>query len=80
MILQKDHPFNRLVMSRPRPTAGARIDDQGDRNIPGIRSVEAINGQVIYVDGGILNFGYIRGENNPALSDILGKDHCAINR
>jgi gluconate 5-dehydrogenase len=59
------HPFNDLVMTRtpanrwgePEDLAGAAILLASDAG-------RFINGQVIYVDGGILaNFGYVKGEN-----------------
>lgn len=60
------HPFNDLVMTRtpanrwgePEDLAGAAILLASDAG-------QFINGQVIYVDGGILaNFGYVKGEND----------------
>ena len=59
------HPFNDLVMTRtpanrwgePEDLAGAAILLASDAG-------RFINGQVLYVDGGILaNFGYVKGEN-----------------
>lgn len=60
------HPFNDLVMTRtpanrwgePEDLAGAAILLASDAG-------RFINGQVLYVDGGILaNFGYVKGEND----------------
>ena len=60
------HPFNDLVMTRtpsgrwgePEDLAGAAILLASDAG-------KFINGQIIYVDGGILaNFGSVKGEND----------------
>jgi len=64
---RKDHPFNRLVMSRTPANRWGEIDDLvGTAIFLASEASSFINGQVIYVDGGILaNFGYMEGENNP---------------
>ncbi len=64
---QQDHPFNRLVMSRTPANRWGEIDDLvGTAVFLASDASSFINGQVIYVDGGILaNFGYMEGENNP---------------
>ena len=60
------HPFNDLIMTRtpagrwgePEELAGAAI-------LLASEAGRFINGQIIYVDGGILaNFGYVKGEND----------------
>lgn len=60
------HPFNNLVMTRTPAGRWGDPEDLGGAAI--FLASEAgryVNGQVVYVDGGILaNFGYIEGENN----------------
>jgi len=60
------HPFNNLVMTR---TPAGRWGDPEDLGGAAIflasQSSNYVNGQVLYVDGGILaNFGYVAGEND----------------
>ncbi len=59
------HPFNDLVMTRtPAGRWGTPDDLVGTAILLASRAGDYINGQVIYVDGGILaNFGYVVGEN-----------------
>lgn len=59
------HPFNDLVMTRtPAGRWGEPEDLAGAAVLLASDAGEFINGQVIYVDGGILaNFGYVKGEN-----------------
>ena len=61
------HPFNDLVMTRtPAGRWGEPEDLVGTALLLASRAGQYINGQVIYVDGGILaNFGYVAGENTP---------------
>ena len=60
------HPFNDLVMTRtPAGRWGNPEDLGGVAMLLASKAGDYINGQVIYVDGGILaNFGYIKGEND----------------
>jgi gluconate 5-dehydrogenase len=59
------HPFNDLVMTRtPAGRWGTPEDLAGAALLLASRAGDYINGQVIFVDGGILaNFGYVAGEN-----------------
>jgi gluconate 5-dehydrogenase len=59
------HPFNDLVMTRtPAGRWGQPEDLAGTALLLASRAGDYINGQIIYVDGGILaNFGYVEGEN-----------------
>jgi len=59
------HPFNNLVMTRtPAGRWGEPEDLTGVALLLASRAGDYINGQVIFVDGGILaNFGYVEGEN-----------------
>ena len=59
------HPFNKLVMTRtPAGRWGQPEELVGTALLLASRAGDYINGQVIYVDGGILaNFGYVEGEN-----------------
>ncbi len=60
------HPFNDLVMTRtPAARWGDPSDLAGAAVLLASDAGQFINGQVIYVDGGILaNFGYVKGEND----------------
>jgi gluconate 5-dehydrogenase len=62
---KKNHPFNKLVMTRtPAHRWGESKDLVGAAVFLSSEASEFINGHVIYVDGGILaNFGYVEGEN-----------------
>jgi gluconate 5-dehydrogenase len=60
------HPFNNLVMTR---TPAGRWGDPEDLGGAAVFLASAasnyVNGQVLFVDGGILaNFGYVEGENS----------------
>jgi len=59
------HPFNNLVMTRtPAGRWGEPEDLAGAALLLASRAGDYINGQIIFVDGGILaNFGYVEGEN-----------------
>lgn len=59
------HPFNDLVMTRtPAGRWGEPEDLVGAAILLASRAGDYINGQIVYVDGGILaNFGYVAGEN-----------------
>lgn len=59
------HPFNDLVLSRtPAGRWGQPEDLAGAALLLASRAGDYINGQILYVDGGILaNFGYVAGEN-----------------
>ncbi len=59
------HPFNNLVMTRtPAGRWGEPEDLVGAALLLASKAGDYINGQVVYVDGGILaNFGYVEGEN-----------------
>jgi gluconate 5-dehydrogenase len=61
------HPFNKLVMTRtPAGRWGQPEDLAGAALLLASRAGDYINGQVVFVDGGVLaNFGYVEGENNP---------------
>ena len=60
------HPFNDLVMTRtPAGRWGEPEDLAGAAILLASEAGKFINGQVIYVDGGILaNFGSVKGEND----------------
>ena len=60
------HPFNNLVMTRtPAGRWGDPEDLGGAAVFLASGASNYVNGQVIYVDGGILaNFGYVAGEND----------------
>ena len=64
-IREGGHPFNDLVMTRTPAGRWGEPEDVGNAAL--FLASEAsnfVNGQVLYVDGGILaNFGYVRGEN-----------------
>lgn len=65
-IREDGHPFNDLVMTRT--PAGRWGEPEEVANAALFLASQAsnfVNGQVLYVDGGILaNFGYVRGEND----------------
>jgi gluconate 5-dehydrogenase len=65
-IREGNHPFNDLVMTRT--PAGRWGEPEDVANAALFLASEAsnfVNGQVLYVDGGILaNFGYVKGEND----------------
>lgn len=59
------HPFSQLVMTRtPAGRWGAPEDLVGAALLLASRAGDYINGQILFVNGGILaNFGYVEGEN-----------------
>lgn len=59
------HPFNDLVMTRTPADRWGEPEDVGDAALfLASQASNFVNGQVLYVDGGILaNFGYVKGEN-----------------
>ncbi|MGQ7869162.1 gluconate 5-dehydrogenase [Sunxiuqinia sp. sy24] len=65
-IREGGHPFNDLVMTRTPAGRWGEPEDVGNAAL--FLASEAsnfVNGQVLYVDGGILaNFGYVKGEND----------------
>jgi len=62
----KGHPFNDLIMTRtPAARWGVVEDLSGTAVLLSSKAGDFINGQVIYVDGGITaNMGYMPNENN----------------
>jgi gluconate 5-dehydrogenase len=62
------HPFNELVMTRtPAGRWGEPEDLVGAALLLASKAGDYINGQVLFVDGGVLaNFGYVAGENRVA--------------
>ena len=64
-FVKKEHPFNKLVMMRtPANRWGDPEDLMGAAVFLSSPGSNFINGQVVYVDGGILaNFGYMEDEN-----------------
>jgi len=65
-IREDGHPFNDLVMTRtPAGRWGMPEDVASAALFLASQASNFINGQVLYVDGGILaNFGYVKGEND----------------
>jgi len=59
------HPFNDLVMTRTPANRWGEPEDVGNAALfLASKASDFVNGQVLYVDGGILaNFGYVKGEN-----------------
>ena len=64
-IREGGHPFNDLVMTRTPAGRWGEPEDVGNAALfLASRASNFVNGQVLFVDGGILaNFGYVRGEN-----------------
>ena len=60
------HPFNDLVMTRTPAGRWGEPEDVGNAALfLASRAADFVNGQILYVDGGILaNFGYVKGEND----------------
>lgn len=60
------HPFNDLVMTRTPANRWGEPEDVGNASLfLASKAANFVNGQVLYVDGGILaNFGYVKGEND----------------
>lgn len=65
-IRENGHPFNDLVMTRtPAGRWGEPEDVANAALFLASQASNFVNGQVLYVDGGILaNFGYVKGEND----------------
>ncbi|WP_096087282.1 gluconate 5-dehydrogenase [Agaribacterium haliotis] len=59
------HPFNNLVMTRTPANRWGEPEDVGKAALfLASKAADFVNGQVLYVDGGIIaNFGYVEGEN-----------------
>jgi gluconate 5-dehydrogenase len=66
-IREGGHPFNDLVMTRTPAGRWGEPEDVGNAALfLASKASNFVNGQVLYVDGGILaNFGYVKGENEP---------------
>lgn len=64
-IREGGHPFNDLVMTRTPAGRWGEPEDIGHAALfLASKASDFVNGQVLYVDGGILaNFGYVKGEN-----------------
>ena len=64
-IREGNHPFNDLVMTRTPAGRWGDPEDVGNAALfLASKASDFVNGQVLYVDGGILaNFGYVKGEN-----------------
>ena len=65
-IREGGHPFNDLVMTRTPANRWGEPEDVGNACLfLSSKAADFVNGQVLYVDGGILaNFGYVKGEND----------------
>ena len=65
-IREGNHPFNDLVMTRTPANRWGEPEDVGNAALfLASQAANFVNGQVLYVDGGILaNFGYVKGEND----------------
>lgn len=65
-IREGGHPFNDLVMMRTPAGRWGEPEDIGNAALfLSSKAADFVNGQVLYVDGGILaNFGYVKGEND----------------
>jgi len=65
-IREGGHPFNDLVMTRTPAGRWGEPEDVGHAALfLASKAADFVNGQVLYVDGGILaNFGYVKGEND----------------
>lgn len=65
-IREGGHPFNDLVMTRTPAGRWGEPEDVGNAALfLASRAADFVNGQILYVDGGILaNFGYVKGEND----------------
>ena len=64
--LEDCHAFNDLVMTRTPAGRWGEPEDVGYAALfLASKASDFVNGQVLYVDGGILaNFGYVKGEND----------------
>lgn len=65
-IREGNHPFNDLVMTRTPAGRWGEPEEIGNAALfLASKASDFVNGQVLYVDGGILaNFGYVKGEND----------------
>jgi gluconate 5-dehydrogenase len=65
-IREGNHPFNDLVMTRTPAGRWGKPEEIGYAALfLASKASDFVNGQVLYVDGGILaNFGYVKGEND----------------
>jgi gluconate 5-dehydrogenase len=65
-IREGGHPFNDLVMTRTPAGRWGEPEDIGHAALfLASQASNFVNGQVLFVDGGILaNFGYVKGEND----------------
>jgi len=65
-LAKKDHPFNKLVMMRTPANRWGEPDDlMGAAVFLSSNASNFVNGQILYIDGGILaNFGYMENEND----------------
>jgi len=65
-IREGGHPFNDLVMTRTPAGRWGEPEDVGNAALfLASKAADFVNGQILYVDGGILaNFGYVKGEND----------------
>jgi len=65
-IRENGHPFNDVVMCRTPAGRWGEPEDVGKAALfLASKAADFVNGQVLYVDGGILaNFGYVKGEND----------------
>ena len=68
-IREGGHPFNDLVMTRTPAGRWGEPEDIGNAALfLASKASDFVNGQVLYVDGGILaNFGYVKGENETSM-------------
>jgi gluconate 5-dehydrogenase len=66
VIRENGHPFNDVVMCRTPAGRWGEPEDVGHAALfLASKAANFVNGQVLYVDGGILaNFGYVKGEND----------------
>jgi gluconate 5-dehydrogenase len=65
-IRENGHPFNDVVMCRTPAGRWGEPEDVGHAALfLASKAANFVNGQVLFVDGGILaNFGYVKGEND----------------
>jgi gluconate 5-dehydrogenase len=65
-IREGGHPFNDLVMTRTPAGRWGEPEDIGHAALfLASQASNFVNGQILFVDGGILaNFGYVKGEND----------------
>jgi gluconate 5-dehydrogenase len=70
-IREGGHPFNELIMMRTPAGRWGEPEEIGHAALfLSSKAADFINGQILYVDGGILaNFGYVKGENDRFFDD-----------